>query len=784
MMNILSHLRVIEFGSDIAGPYCAKLFADAGADVIKVESETGDPLRRRAVHGEELEGKDSALFRFLNGSKRSVVGEPSDEAIQILVSQADVVIDSFAPSRIDIPDLRRRQPSLVVISVTPYGRGGAWETRPWTEFTVQAESGSTGSRGEVTTPPLSVGGRLFEWIAGTYAAFAGLAATMQARRTGRGDHVDCSMLEAATLTSTNFTELMHALMDRPLAGLARRVERPSIEPTLDGWVGFNTNTRPQLDSFLLLIERPDLIGNETWQNGLERSARGEEWDQIVRTWTQTKPTDEIVDAAALLRIPVAPVLDGRGVLEHPQFKERGLFVSSPDGDFVQPLPPYIIDGERAAPRHAAPRLGEHSGGIEARDRRADPSNPEDADSLPLNGIRVVDATGWWAGPHCTQLLSYLGADVIHLESITRPDGARTVMPSTFEQWWERTALFSASNTNKRDVTLGLDKPRGLELAKGLIASADLVIENFSPRVFEQFGLTWETIQSLNPRTSFVRMPAFGLTGPWRNHVGFAQTMEQISGIAWVTGYGEQPRIPLGPCDPNAGTHVAIAALLALEKREKTGRGSFVEATMAEAALNVAAEQSVVYSAYGITFTRAGNRGPDAAPQGIYPCEGEDKWLALAIASDEQWMALVDVLARPAWALAPELAQASARRSEHDRIDAELTAWAREQSVDSAVDALVRAGIPAARVADPRTIGRHPRHIERSFNEEVDHPVSGKHLIPGPPFRLERIARWHRTHAPLLGEHNGEVFSAVLSLDDSTYQELVAEGVAGNAPAGL
>ena len=179
-MELLADLRVVEFTTEIAGPYCGRLFADAGADVVKVESGAGDPLRRRAVHGEELGPSDAALFRFLNAAKRSVVGEPEDDAISELMGSADLVLESFVPARLDVDSLRRRFPHLVIVSATPYGRGGSWETRPTTEFVVQAESGGTGGRGEPDQPPVYAGGRLSEWIMGTYAGVAALAAVMHA----------------------------------------------------------------------------------------------------------------------------------------------------------------------------------------------------------------------------------------------------------------------------------------------------------------------------------------------------------------------------------------------------------------------------------------------------------------------------------------------------------------------------------------------------------------------------------------------------------------------------
>ena len=178
-----------------------------------------------------------------------------------------------------------------------------------------------------------------------------------------------------------------------------------------------------------------------------------------------------------------------------------------------------------------------------------------AGNLPLAGIRIIDATAWWAGPSSTHILAALGAEVIHLESVQHPDGARMTAGAFMDQpsWWERSAMFLATNANKKGLTLDLSSPRGRELFFRLVEKADIVVENFSPRVFENFGITWEALSSVNPRLIMTRMPAFGLDGPWRDNVGFAQTMEQMTGMAWVTGHEyDQPRIPRGPCDPVGG----------------------------------------------------------------------------------------------------------------------------------------------------------------------------------------------------------------------------------------
>jgi crotonobetainyl-CoA:carnitine CoA-transferase CaiB-like acyl-CoA transferase len=402
-------------------------------------------------------------------------------------------------------------------------------------------------------------------------------------------------------------------------------------------------------------------------------------------------------------------------------------------------------------------------------------------------------TAWWAGPAASHLLATLGAEVIHVESVGRPDGLRMLggmMAAHYDEWWEAGAHFLQANSNKLGITLDLSKPQGLDLVEKLIAECDAIVENFTPRVLDNFGLSWERVKELNPKALMMRMPAFGLSGPWRDNTGFAQTMEQLSGLAWLTGHlDDQPRIPRGPCDPVAGMHAAFAFLVALAGRSASGHGHHVESTMVESALNMAAEQSVESSAYGNLMQRDGNRSPLAAPQGLYPCAdgqpGMEKWLALSIASDAQWRALCSALGDPAWALDPALETRAGRREAHDAIDEHLREWTRTRDRAEIADELRALDIPASEVADPcRLLQTNPQLRARGYFERLEHPVVGGMPLPSLPFRYASIARWLRTPAPTIGQHNESVLGGILGLSPQELRDLEAEGVIGTRPEGL
>jgi len=416
----------------------------------------------------------------------------------------------------------------------------------------------------------------------------------------------------------------------------------------------------------------------------------------------------------------------------------------------------------------------------------------DADAtaeLPLRGLRVLDMTAFWAGPSCTHPLAMLGAEVVHVESTSRVDGTRMLgAPMTEDQWCERSPIFSGINTNKKSLTLDFHSESGRTVMHRLIATADVLVENYTPRVLDQAGLTFDALRAIRRDIIVVRMPGFGLDGPWRDSAAFAYTIEDASGFTWLTGYEDQrPLEPYCIGDPNAGVHALAGLLLALEHRRRTGEGVFVEAAMVDAAVNVTAEQVIEYSAYGALLERAGNRGPTAAPQNLYLTadiderERRDVWVAIAVETDEQWASLVAALGRPRWAADPALASEPGRREQHERIDEHLMGWCAERQAEEIVGLLWPAGVPVAKVMQPHEQGDLEQMQARSFFEVVEHPVSGSARHSTLPMRFSRgPRRLHRRHAPLLGEHNHEIL-AKLGLSGEEIAALEVEGVIGREP---
>jgi crotonobetainyl-CoA:carnitine CoA-transferase CaiB-like acyl-CoA transferase len=398
-------------------------------------------------------------------------------------------------------------------------------------------------------------------------------------------------------------------------------------------------------------------------------------------------------------------------------------------------------------------------------------------------------TAFWAGPSCTAVLAALGAEVIHLESTNHLDGTRMLGPALDQDsWWERSPIFSAINANKKSLALDFGSVRGREVLERLIATTDVIVENYTPRVLDQAGLSFDTVRALRKDIILVRMPGFGVDGPWRDKAAFAYTIEDASGLTWMTGYPDQkPLEPYCVGDPNAGIHALAGLLLALEHRRRTGQGVFVEAAMIDAAINVTAEQVVEYSAYGALLERAGNRGPTAVPQNLYRTAdldergGSDSWVAIAVASDAHWESLVEAIGQPEWARTLPLSSAAARREYGDLIDEHLAEWCNQRSADEIVALLWPAGVPVAKVMQPHHQGEVPQLEARGFFQVVDHPSAGAARHSTLPFRLSRGPdRLPLRHAPLLGEHNAELL-AELGLTEAEIGALEADGVIGHHP---
>lgn len=403
-------------------------------------------------------------------------------------------------------------------------------------------------------------------------------------------------------------------------------------------------------------------------------------------------------------------------------------------------------------------------------------------------IRVLDLSMGWAGPLAGQMLAEMGAQVIKVEDTHYFDwwrGSLSMAPPEVQPI-ERAATFNTTNRGKLGVTLDLLNPRGIDLVKRLVAHSDILIENYSPGVMERFGLTYEILAPLNPRLIMISMPSFGYGGPETFSRGYGNTVEAMAGVTGLARYHdrEQPYTlsnALG--DPVGGLTGTFGILAALHEREKTGRGQWIELAQVEGVIPLLAGQILEYQLTGKVPAPRGNRHPDFAPHGIFRCAGDEQhaWLALAAQSDDQWRALAHALGLANLAIDPRFIDAASRKENEDVLDAELTRALASMSVEDAVARLREAAVYAAPVNSAPAVLGDAQLQDRGYFVPIERAVVGTHLYPGAVARMSATPAAQEAPAPLLGEHNAEVFRELLNMTDAELSELEAAGVIGTAP---
>lgn len=790
MSRPLAGLRVVELASEIAGPYCTKLLVDLGADVCKIEPPAGDPLRRWGP-SPSADPAQSGLFEYLNAGKRGTTVDLGQESglatVHDLISTADVLVEDLPAGStarlewgLDLETLGRINPKLVVVRISSFGQEGPLRDRVTTPLTLQAASGWVNVR-DPGRAPVQAGARIPEYIAGGYAALGALTALrIAAAGTNRPVEVDVSMFESL-LSTLPYPMLMAArLKSLGLPTNSKAAPMLGIVRAADGWIGINCLTGQHWLDVCAMVGLPEFGEHQIaiMLGGPER----EEFFAKAQSFLDSMTVAELVELSQAMRIPAAPVTEGDTILACPQYAEREFFIEAATDAwrFTRPGAPFRFSKTPVPPPLPAPGLGRDARAAwgERGARRRGDDLPKVA--LPFAGLKVFDLSTFWAGAYLTCYLGAFGADVVKVESIQRPDGHRYSgsLLREGDDWYERGPLWQGTNLNKRDITLDLTSAAGRELALRLAAEADVVVENFSPRVVEQFGLDYESIAKINPDVIMVRMPGFGLDGPWRDYVGWALNIEQVSGMSAVTGYPDGPPCNLqGPADPIAGVHACVALLAALEHRRSTGEGQLIEVAQIEVGAAVTAEPVIEYSLTGRVRPREGNRHREYT-QGVYPTALTDEWVAISVRNDDDWIALLGAIDRDELRDDPRFATSEARRQHHDEFDEVVASWTCGRPAEDLVATLVRHRVPAERLLTADEMYDVEQLDARGFYQDLTHPITGRQRFPGWPFQISPgPAHHHRTAAPTLGQHNAEVLGA-LGLSDAEITALGEQGVIG------
>jgi len=400
-------------------------------------------------------------------------------------------------------------------------------------------------------------------------------------------------------------------------------------------------------------------------------------------------------------------------------------------------------------------------------------------SRPLEGVRVADFTWVWAGPFCTLQLAHLGADVVRVETKSRPCVTRLLPP-----WLDgkpgvnRSGYFNQYNQGKLSLALDLKHPRAVQIAQELVAKSDLVCENFAAGVMDRLGLGYEALRQVKPDIIMIAMSGYGATGPDREFVSYGPAQVPLSGMSSLTGYAGWPPMQVGISygDPTGGLHGAFAVLAALLYRERTGLGQFIDLSQQETSVAVLPEGVMEYTMNGTQPPRHGNRDPFMAPHGVFRCAGEQRWVAIAVRDDAEWQRLTRVMGRPALATDPGFFTLTARKANEDRLEALVTEWTLTQTPEEVTRVLQVARIPAFTALNSKDLAEDAHLRQAGFFVHLEHPEVGVRQHIGAPWRMSVSPSSVRQPAPCLGAHTDHVMSEVLGYSAEAIAQLRADKV--------
>lgn len=401
--------------------------------------------------------------------------------------------------------------------------------------------------------------------------------------------------------------------------------------------------------------------------------------------------------------------------------------------------------------------------------------------LPLDGTRIIDFGQMWAGPHLSQWLAVMGAEVIKVETSLKIDFMRTVgVPGNYERDNHNAGTaFSSLNYGKKSITLNMKAPGALELMEKLVKISDVITENFGGPVLDRWGLSYEELRKLKPGIILYAGSGYGRSGPHRARPSYAEIIEAMDGSTYINGYpgGELSTVGVPPwTDGTQAMHGAFSIMAALLHRSKTGEGQYIDAAMIEGSTNFQGESVMGYMMNGSIGERIGNRDKVMAPHGCYHCKGEDEWVAIAISTEEEWQAFCNVLGNPGWTTREEFNDETKRRKNQDELDGLIEEWTRNHSHYEVMEVLQRAGLIAGASLNTKYLVDDPQLKERGFFIEMEHPVLGNLILPRLPWRPDGATAGNYHRAPLLGEHNNYVFGELLGLTGEEITGLIEEKV--------
>ncbi|MBI4763010.1 MAG: CoA transferase [Deltaproteobacteria bacterium] len=798
----LNNLKVLEFTREVSGPYCGKLFADLGAEVIKVEPPEGDasryygPFPDNTAHTEK-----SALFLYLNTNKKGVTldldKDNERKRFGELIQWADILIDNHSPEVLEKNELGWEQlhclnPGLIYVSITPYGRTGPRAKVMGDELTVSHGSALANllpARSvDITLPPVKLGGYFAGYQGGLTAALAGLALFIGRQESGTGRMVDISLEEvllslvSPVVANTRYHGTTWSRVpDRPPA--MGRME------TSDGYVVLGAMDDHHFRAVRELMGKPEWAASDHWDDRRFRMNHLMDIAPMMDAWMRQQKKDDIHHRAARAKIPIGPFNTAADLMANEQYKARGYFIEIEHpvaGKYTYPGWPYRMTASPPGIERPAPLLGQHNKDLFESNinfpKKTTPAGnhtslPESS-YLPLEGIRVLDFCWVWAGPYGGRALAELGAEVIKIEGHKRSDLTRRLVvwplpdPIPTDVRPNQGLGYITVNLNKKSLTLDLSKPEGLRIARQLTAQSDLVIDNMRPGAMEKLGLGYEELKKVRKDIIVATLSSRGYGGPHTDYLGFAPIHQAVGGVAYISGHPESHPTHGTPGDADLmnGFTLAYACLAALNHRSQTGEGQFIDFSQCEGVSSLIGETLLGYTMTGRIQERMGNRHPLYCPHNVYRCWGVDRWLALEIHSDREFSILAQIISRPDLAKDSRFVDQTSRKRNEDELDRIIESWTSQRDRDWMVNEFSQADLAASPSREARDVYADSHFRQRNAFLSIEHPEIGHLEIIDTPWKISGLEKPHR-HAPLLGEHNDYVLKELLGMSDEEVKVL-------------
>jgi crotonobetainyl-CoA:carnitine CoA-transferase CaiB-like acyl-CoA transferase len=723
-MSLLRRLGVVQIGGGLAAAVCGRLLSDLGADVTCVGPDRSTPLAANLNDGKPVAAQDAPACHNAIATADLIVCEGRPQDLRIL--------------QYDVDGLRRFNSTAALVYISPFGQTGPKANDPATDLTLFFASGIarllTGQVDDLAEPPIRPVGEQSAFIGGLAGACAGMHAAMAAP----GAVVDVAIVEA--LATVAITELARA----GLTGKTRLRKREAdgngatvtILPACDGYVAISPREDRQWVSWLSVMGSPDWGNDPRFATKPDRVANWDALHALMSAWSSQYGKQWIADSAQAAHVPSFPLREPAEQLNSAQLEHRKFWRTIELGGRTvkAPGPPFGLQVTTAGGNSAS-----HGAG-----------------PMPLSGIRVLDFSWVIAGPTATRYLAAMGAEIIKIEAPGRGDPGRA------------SELHTVLGQAKQSIVLDLKKPEAVATARALAARSDVVVENFATGVMDRLGLGADDLQVLNPDLLYVSASGLGRTGPEARAVAYGTLLQCYAGFAGLNRHPDiPPRVGLAWLDPMCGLMLAFIVAAGLWHRRQTGNVARVDFSMIEAMLWTMVDP-LLATQLAAPPQPHGNASDHHVPHGVYRCAGEDEWISLVATTDAEWRNLS--------ALVPDLApmaelRLGERQRRHETIDQSLATWLRAKSAAATETVLLRAGIPAAALANSRDLVNSNHLKERGFWEPY-----GSGVLPGLPWRASfgRIS----APAPEVGADTALVLRKVLELSEDEIRALSRLGTLG------